>query len=68
MSEPCEDDLLDIAIEKGEIVKCIRKLKQAEVMEWANYWLGNALLTRGIVFIFLARGDYSKAMERGPYF
>ena len=27
MSESCEDDHLDIAIEKGEIVKCIRKLK-----------------------------------------
>ena len=27
MSEPCEDDCLDIAIEKGEIVKCIRKPK-----------------------------------------
>ena len=27
MSESCEDDRLDIAIEKSEIVKCIRKLK-----------------------------------------
>ena len=27
MSESCEDDHLDIAIEKGEIVKCIRNLK-----------------------------------------
>ena len=27
MSESCEDDRLDIAIEKGEIVKCIRNLK-----------------------------------------
>ena len=27
MSESCEDDHLDIAIEKGEIVKYIRKLK-----------------------------------------
>ena len=27
MSESCEDDCLDIAIEKSEIVKCIRKLK-----------------------------------------
>ena len=27
MSESCEDDRLDKAIEKGEIVKCIRKLK-----------------------------------------
>ena len=26
MSESCEDDCLDIAIEKGEIVKCIRNL------------------------------------------
>ena len=26
MLESCEDDRLDIAIEKGEIVKCIRKL------------------------------------------
>ena len=25
MSESCEDDCLDIAIEKGEIVNCIRK-------------------------------------------
>ena len=27
MSESCEDDRLDIAIEKSEIVKCIRKVK-----------------------------------------
>ena len=27
MSESCEDDRLDIALEKSEIVKCIRKLK-----------------------------------------
>ena len=26
MSESCEDDRLDIAIEKSEIVKCVRKL------------------------------------------
>ena len=26
MSESCEDDMLDIAIEKGELVKCVRKL------------------------------------------
>ena len=28
MSGSCEDDRLDIAIEKGETVKCIRKLRQ----------------------------------------
>ena len=28
----CESDHLDIAIEMGEIVKCIRKLKRREVM------------------------------------
>ena len=33
MSESCEDDCLDIAIEKGEIVKCIRKLKKGERMD-----------------------------------
>ena len=36
MSEACEDDHLYIAIEKGEIVKCIRNLriiKQGEVMD-----------------------------------
>ena len=27
MSELCEDEFLDKEIEKGEIVKCIRKLK-----------------------------------------
>ena len=27
-SESCEDDHLDIAIGKGEIVKCIRKIKR----------------------------------------
>ena len=32
MSESCEDDRLDIAIEKSEIVKCIRIIKQGEVM------------------------------------
>ena len=35
MSESCEDDRLYIAIEKGEIVKCIRNLriiKQGEVV------------------------------------
>ena len=38
MSESCEDDRLDIAIEKGEIVKCIRRIiKQGEVMDlWVN--------------------------------
>ena len=30
MSKSCEDDCLDIAIEKGEIVKCIRKPKTNE--------------------------------------
>ena len=30
MSESCED--VDIAIEKGDIVKCIRNLKNNEVM------------------------------------
>ena len=41
MSESCEDDHLDIAIEKGEIVKCIRKLKNNKTGEvtasWVNY-------------------------------
>ena len=32
MSESCEDDRLDIAIEKDEIAKCIRIIKQGEVM------------------------------------
>ena len=32
MSESCEDDRLDIAIEKDEIVKCNRIIKQGEVM------------------------------------
>ena len=32
MSESCEDDCLDIAIEKGETVKCNRLIKQGEVM------------------------------------
>ena len=32
MSASCEDDRLDIAIEKGEIVKCIRIIKRGEVM------------------------------------
>ena len=27
MSESCEDERLDIVIEKSEIVKCVRKLK-----------------------------------------
>ena len=30
MSESCEDDHLDMAIEKSEIVKCIRKLKNSK--------------------------------------
>ena len=30
MSESCEDDQLDIAIEKAQIVKCIRKLKNSK--------------------------------------
>ena len=36
MSELCEDEFLDNEIEKGEIVKCIRKLKNnktGEVMD-----------------------------------
>ena len=33
MSELCEDEFLDKEIEKGEIVKCIRKLRQGEVMD-----------------------------------
>ena len=33
MSESCEDDRLDIAIEKSEIVKCIRKLKNNKTGE-----------------------------------
>ena len=33
MSESCEDDRLDIAMETEEIVKCIRRIiKQGEVM------------------------------------
>ena len=31
MSELCEDEFLDLEIEKGEIVKCIRKLKTGEI-------------------------------------
>ena len=33
MSDSCEDDRLDIAMEKGEIVKCIRKLKNNKTGE-----------------------------------
>ena len=33
MSELCEDELLDNEIEKGEIVKCIRIIRQGEVMD-----------------------------------
>ena len=33
MSELCEDEFLDKEIEEGEIVKCIRKLRQEEVMD-----------------------------------
>ena len=33
MSELCENEFLDNEIEKGEIVKCIRKLRQGEVMD-----------------------------------
>ena len=33
MSESCEDDCLDIEIEKVEIVKCIRKLKKNKIGE-----------------------------------
>ena len=27
----CEDDLLDLALEKGDIVQCIRKLKRGGI-------------------------------------
>ena len=38
MSESCADDCLDIAVEKGGIVKCIRIIKRGEVMDlWVNY-------------------------------
>ena len=33
MSESCEDDCLDIIIEKGEIFKCIRIIKWGKVMD-----------------------------------
>ena len=33
MSELCEDEFLDNKIEKGEIVKCIRIIRQGEVMD-----------------------------------
>ena len=62
MSESCEDDRLDIAIEKSEIVKCIRKLKNNKtggsdglVGELLKvWWLGNGVLTRTVVFSCLA--------------
>ena len=38
MSELCEDEFLDEEVEKGDIVKCIRIIRQGEVMDWSvNY-------------------------------
>ena len=38
MSYLLEDEFLDKEIEKGEIVKCIRRISQGEVMDWlVNY-------------------------------
>ena len=40
MSESCEDDRLDTAVEKGEIVTCLRIIRRGEVMD---QWLGNGV-------------------------
>ena len=34
MSELCEDEFLDKEIEKGEIVKCIKKLSKLKIVMW----------------------------------